>query len=230
MLTYWFEKMKFKWMFSLKGYEIPTITLILFAIAAIWSSGMVIAPLTLPPNSVKDLSGSVGIMDNADITEDMNPYARFYYEAGDSQCHTIAERSFFINGNQMPFCVRDVAIFLGMALGLGIALFIRLPLKLWWLIGGLIPIGVDGVLQLLTSYESSNLLRLITGGLAGFVSAFALGFVLWDVSRTQAMKREIMVPPDLAGEGEVEGKDEGFDETEELGGKENPEEEEERTS
>ena len=176
-------------MFSLKGIEIPTITIIAFAITAIWSAGMIIAPMTLPPNSVKDLTGRVGIIDNAEITEDMNPYAKFYYQAGDSQCHTIKERSLFINGNQMPFCARDAALFLGMALGLGITLFIRFPLKLWWLIGGLVPLGLDGTLQLVTSYESNNALRVITGGLAGMVTMFALGFVLHDMSRNMAMRK-----------------------------------------
>ena len=34
---------------------------------------------------------------------------------------------------------------------------------------GAIPIGLDGFTQLLTSYESTNLIRLITGSGAGFV-------------------------------------------------------------
>jgi uncharacterized membrane protein len=228
------EKMKFKWMFYWRGYEIPTIALIIFIITALWSSGLIIAPLTLPSNSVKDLSGSVGIIDNTNITEDMNPYARFYYGLGDSQCHQIKDRSFFLNGNQIPFCVRDSAIFLGMALGLGIALFKRYPIKLWWIIGGLIPIGLDGGLQLVTSYESNNVFRLITGGLAGIVTTLALGFVLWDISKVQAMKRELVVPPAITGEAESEEEDEGEDtmedkesgEKEEPGGKENNEEEE----
>jgi len=182
--------MRFKWLFSLKGVEIPTLGVIIFTIVLVWSLGMILAPLSLPANSVKDLSGEVGTIDNADITKDMNPYAKFYYEAGDFNCHTIKERSFFINGNQMPFCARDVAIFFGMALGLGIALFKTIELKLWWLIGGLIPIGVDGTLQLFTSYESNNALRLITGLLAGFVTTFALGYVIYDTSKMAEERRK----------------------------------------
>ena len=34
---------------------------------------------------------------------------------------------------------------------------------------GAIPIGLDGFTQLITSYESTNIVRLITGTLAGFV-------------------------------------------------------------
>ena len=190
--------MSFKYILTVKGIEIPVMTIIGFLIVFIWAIGMVIAPLTLPPNSVEDLTPDeedksdsrwgVGATDNEDITKDMNPYAKFYYEAGDSQCHQIKERSFFINGNQMPFCSRDVAIFLGMALGMGIVLFIRFPIKLWWVIGGLIPIGLDGGLQLITSYESNNLFRVLTGGLAGVITMLALGFVLYDVSKDAQMK------------------------------------------
>ncbi|UCE74458.1 MAG: DUF2085 domain-containing protein, partial [Methanomassiliicoccales archaeon] len=181
--------MKFKMLILWRGFEIPTITLIVFLVIFIWSLGMIIAPLTLPTNSVSDLTGRVGTIENEEITKDMNPYAKHYYELGDSQCHTYKERSYFINGNQMPFCVRDVAIFFGLALGLGIALFKVFEIKLWWLIGGLIPIGVDGLLQLLTSYESNNVLRLITGGLAGLVTTLALGYVIYDASKFAHMKK-----------------------------------------
>lgn len=192
--------MKFKWIIKWNGFEIPTVGIIIFLVAAIWSSGLIIAPLTLPPNSVQDLTGTVGKVENSDITKDMNPYAKHYYEAGDFNCHTIKERSFFINGNQMPFCVRDVAIFFGMVIGLGIALFIIIPLKWWWLIGGLVPIGLDGGLQLVTSYESNNLFRLLTGGLAGLVTALALGYVVYDVSKMGMMKRALAQEPQMEGE------------------------------
>ncbi len=176
------------WIINVKKYEVPLVGIIIFIIITIWSLGMIIAPLTLPPNSVNDLTGTVGPVDNQDQTEEMNGYARFYYQAGDTNCHTIKERSFFINGNQMPFCARDVAIFFGMALGIGIVLFVRFPIKLWWVIGGLIPIGLDGGLQLVTSYESNNLFRVLTGGLAGVVTMFALGFVVYDVSKDAQLR------------------------------------------
>jgi uncharacterized membrane protein len=196
--------MKFKWILRIRGFEIPTLTLIIFLITFIWSIGTVIAPFTLPENSINDLTGKVGPVDNADITEDMNPYAKFYYQAGDTNCHTIKERSFFLNGNQMPFCVRDVAIFFGLVLGLGIAFFVVFEIKLWWLIGGLVPIGVDGTTQLLTSYESNNIFRLATGLLAGLVVALALGFVMWDTSKAAEMKQMAVPPPPMMDECEAQ--------------------------
>jgi uncharacterized membrane protein len=183
-----------KWMFEIRGVEIPLITLIIFFIAAFWTLGIIIAPLTLPSNSVPDLSPNlregegVGSVDHANITKDMNPFAKFFYERGDVDCHTIKERSFSINGNQMPYCVRDFGLFAGLALGLGIALFKRFEIKIWWLILGIVPLGVDGTVQLLTSYESNNPVRLLTGLLAGTVIMLALGWVLYDLSKGLELK------------------------------------------
>lgn len=187
-------------MFKLRGIEIPLITLIIFSIALFWALGMIIAPLTLPPNSVTDLSpelkkgGGVGSIDNSEITKDMNPYAKFFYERGDMDCHTLKERSLFINGNQMPYCTRDAGLFFGLALGLGITLFIRFTIKIWWLILGIVPLGVDGTIQLVTTYESNNILRLTTGGLAGVVITIALGWVLYDLSKALELKSEEIAP------------------------------------
>jgi uncharacterized membrane protein len=192
--------MKFKWILKWRGMEIPVATIIAFAICAFWSFGMILAPLSLPSGSVEDLTPDeedkadgrwgVGAIDNADITEDMNPYAKFFYEAGDSQCHTFKDRSLFVNGNQMPFCTRDVGIFFGMTLGLLVTIFIRFELKWWWLIGGLVPIGIDGTVQLVTSYESTNILRMTTGLLAGLVTTVALGWVFYDISQVAALRHE----------------------------------------
>ena len=35
------------------------------------------------------------------------------YAFGDLNCHNLGERSWTINGNQMPVCVRDLGILLG---------------------------------------------------------------------------------------------------------------------
>jgi uncharacterized membrane protein len=128
---------------------------------------------------------------------DLNPIAAFVYAFGDLNCHQKSERSWEINGNQLAVCARDVGLFLGLAIGallwrekglnrwtirdsflsifkdeqieflykkdrrmLGMILVISL---------GAIPIGVDGFTQLLSPYESTNIVRLITGIGAGFV-------------------------------------------------------------
>ena len=128
---------------------------------------------------------------------ELDPYSAFIYGFGDLNCHNKYERSWFINGNQMPMCTRDVGIFFGFVVGA--ALFGRRGLNRWTvrdtflsiipdqrlepiyltdkrmlamlaIIGlGLIPIAVDGFTQHLTDYESTNPVRVVTGLLCGLV-------------------------------------------------------------
>ena len=165
-------------------------TLVLFLVCFVWLLCLFIAPLTLPSNTVHfGERGVVGKRDYSSEIKEMNPFASFFYDLGDTQCHQKSSRSLFINGNQMPFCARDVGIFVGFALGAGIAVFRTINVRWWWIIVGLVPIGVDGTVQLLTEYESNNPLRIITGGLTGTVTMLALGMVLQDISSTVKLGR-----------------------------------------
>ncbi|PNX51737.1 MAG: hypothetical protein BV456_02085 [Thermoplasmata archaeon M8B2D] len=104
---------------------------------------------------------------------------------GDRLCHQKAERSFFINGNQMPFCARCTAIWLGIAIGLGFMIFYKIELNekfVLLIILALVPIGLDGTGQLFGFWESNNIIRLITGLLVGFVCGIAIGIII-DESR-----------------------------------------------
>ncbi|MBA4694637.1 MAG: DUF2085 domain-containing protein [Candidatus Poseidoniales archaeon] len=185
-----------------------------------------LVPFYLPTDSVPELSGrantfdyysedSWGNVQTSDSGEvghnqseyglfawsELDPYAAFIYGFGDLNCHNKAERSWEINGNQMPVCVRDVGIFLGLAIG-GF-LFSRRGLNRWTLrdsflsmfpdnkmeetyrnnrrtlalivIAGIaiIPMGIDGFTQMLSSYESNPTMRLITGMPFGiFIGSF----------------------------------------------------------
>ena len=138
---------------------------------------------------------------------ELDPYSGFIYAFGDLNCHNKPERSIKINDNQMPVCTRDVGIFFGLAVG-GFW-FSRKGYNRWtvkdtclslipdkwllstyqsnrrtvvWLLCGIIlclPLIVDGFTQLLTSYESNNITRPITGigfgvGLGVLISAATL--------------------------------------------------------
>ncbi len=87
-------------------------------------------------------------------------------------------------GYKMPVCARDLGLYGAMLLG-GIAypLARRLEDKglypAIFLVIALIPIGLDGGVQLISEtgllpfvYESTNTIRLITGAIAGFAAAF----------------------------------------------------------
>ena len=182
-----------------------------------------IAPAMMPEGSVPELSGRANAMDyategswgNHDHGEDssvghdqsahggtfawteLNPVWAFVYGFGDLNCHQKHERSWEINGNQMPVCTRDVGIFLGLFAGAllfgwrglnrwtirdsflsvfpdhaleSIYLADRRMFAMLVVIGiGLGPMAVDGFTQMLTDYESNNPLRILTGIAAGAV-------------------------------------------------------------
>ena len=184
---------------------------------------MFLVPALMPANSVPQLSGRANTLDYAADDDwgndnhpedsemghnqsahggsfawsDLNPYYAFVYGFGDFNCHQKHERSWTINGNQMPVCVRDVGIFLGLTIGA--LAFSRRGLNRWtlrdtfltllpdeWMesiyrvdrrmmamlaigLGMSLPLILDGGIQFLTSYESVNPIRLATGIPFGFV-------------------------------------------------------------
>ena len=145
-----------------------------------WFLGNLASPYLAPAGSIDfGEEGKVGIMDNSGIISSIdNGFARFFYNAGDANCHQHASRSFFLNDNQLPFCARCTAIFLGLVLCALILVFLEIELNILWIILGLVPIGLDGGIQLVTDYESTNAIRFATGLLAGMVTGIALGFIV----------------------------------------------------
>jgi uncharacterized membrane protein len=144
-----------------------------------------IAPIALPKGSVNNLDGISAISDNENVINKMPAPWNFIYSAGDRLCHQKADRSFFINDNQMPFCARCVAIFLGITIGIGFMIFFRLQLDLKFLLlllMGFIPIGIDGIGQQMGFWESNNLIRLITGLLIGIVSGITISIIIDEIS------------------------------------------------
>jgi len=158
--------------------RLPKITslaiLVMCVLTATWLTLVAVSPFLVPSGTLTDLSGRVGYRDNSAIISELDPIPRAVYWIGDSQCHQIANRSYFLNDNQMPFCARDLGLFIGLAVASGIALLFMLTINPVFLLLGLAPIGVDGGLQLVTSYESMNALRLVTGIIAGLALALLL--------------------------------------------------------
>ena len=160
------------------------IMLIFFIPFLIWALMQFITPLAVPANSVDDLTGLSGVSDNKNIIDDLPQPWSSIYNCGDKMCHQKADRSFFINGNQMPFCSRCTAIWVGLAIGLGFLVFYKIPLNakfLFVIIIGLIPIGIDGLGQLLHFWESTNIMRVITGLLIGIVCGIAIGLIIDEI-------------------------------------------------
>lgn len=88
-------------------------------------------------------------------------------------CHARPDRSFYFRGKQFPICARCTGELIGMIAGIPIVIFQGCPQFVIVLVM-MIPLVFDGFLQRLTSYESGNIRRLITGILFGIALIFAL--------------------------------------------------------
>jgi uncharacterized membrane protein len=158
----------------------------------IWIILQFIAPVLLPSSSIGNLSGNVGFSDNKIIIEKLPAPLGVIYGAGDRLCHQREDRSLFINGNQMPFCTRCTAIFLGFAVGLGLMIFYKIKLNekfLLLILIGIIPIGFDGIGQQLNFWESTNIIRFITGMLAGTVCGISIAIIIDEVVSLNILNR-----------------------------------------
>jgi uncharacterized membrane protein len=168
------------------------IVIFLFVIFFVWVLLQFMAPLLLPANSVEDLSGLVALSDNENMIRNMSFPWDFIYSAGDSLCHQKAERAFFLNGNQMPFCSRCTAIWLGLAVGLFLMIFYRIQLDgrfLFLMLLCISPLALDGAGQLFGFWESTNFVRFFTGMLTGFICGVAIGVIIDEVKGVPVVKK-----------------------------------------
>lgn len=181
----------------LKGIT-SIVVLSVFIITLLWTVLVILAPFLVPSGTLTDLSGYVGSHENDEKIADLAPLPKAMYWVGDGQCHQIASRSYFLNGNQMPFCARDLGLFLGLAVGFGVLTFYRHKVYPFIALAGFIPLGIDGGVQLLTDYESTNVLRLTTGIIAGIAASLLLAhfvFVLQEDREESSALRERKAPP-----------------------------------
>lgn len=176
--------------------------LILFSIAFIYTISLFIAPITLEEKTVQNLDGNANMIDFSEKWAELPFYHMLIYTFSDFNCHQKHERSYSINQNQMPVCARDVGVFIGISLGLFAMSFVRsrkdykevifslLPVKLdlnkrWktvfiFILGAIfvLPLVLDGGIQLISSYESTNPLRTATGLLFGIAFSVFISSLL----------------------------------------------------
>jgi uncharacterized membrane protein len=197
--------------------------LIVFALSLFWTVSLFIAPLTLAPDTVSDLNGRANVVDFPDLWDSLPPYHRAIYYFGDFNCHQKWYRSFTINDNQMPVDARMTSIFVFANLGFVTMMFVeadmsisvamlnvlpkrmrgpierRLKPELFAIILVILtalPVAIDGFYQLLTSYESTNLKRVVTGIPFGWMGGVIVGAMIISVMefRKFHVKKETIEP------------------------------------
>ncbi|WP_459500503.1 DUF2085 domain-containing protein [Bacillus sp. C1] len=80
-------------------------------------------------------------------------------------CHQNKNRSFHYHNHYFPLCARCTGELIGLFLGIALYFYFQFPYFIYIL--GMIPLVIDGGLQLLTSYQSNNSKRVITGSVFG---------------------------------------------------------------
>ena len=104
-------------------------------------------------------------------------------------CHCIDERSFHINGRKFPICARCTGELAGILIAVFLSFLFRLSATTAVLL--LLPMVVEGFIQALTSYNSTNFRRFITGFMFGYgiftlflistIAAFQFGMNIADL-------------------------------------------------
>lgn len=81
-------------------------------------------------------------------------------------CHCRADRSFYFNRTKLPICARCTGELIGIIISCFTFKFYNFNIitKIFFMI----PMLIDGFIQLKTKYESNNMKRLITGILFGY--------------------------------------------------------------
>lgn len=175
-----------------RKHPLKSCIFLFFLLFFIWVLLQFLAPLVLPSGSVSDFDGVVWVSDNEYSIKHMPFPWDIMYTIGDRLCHQIPQRSLVLNDNQMPFCARCTAIWIGMAVGLGFMVVYTFELNWKFLIAIvllLIPLGVDGIGQLFGFWESTNALRILTGLPAGFISGVAIGIIIDELGTFNFFRR-----------------------------------------
>lgn len=91
-------------------------------------------------------------------------------------CHCRSDRSLYYRGKQFPICARCTGELIGILVSFVLFWFWR-PSLISAIIM-LIPLIIDGFIQRLTSYESNNFKRMVTGFLFGIGFAAIISIIL----------------------------------------------------
>lgn len=182
----------------MKDTNIFVIKFIFFIFSSVFFLLIILSPFSQPASTITNLTGRVGMVDNQELIDSLTFPWNYIYEFGDRWCHQISSRSFSLNGNQLPICIRCVGIFAGIPLGILFSLITKtktgqaLVKEVIILIGiGILPIVIDGGGQLIGFWESSSLSRTVTGFMGGITISYllmiCLGIICYEGERRRSI-------------------------------------------
>lgn len=87
-------------------------------------SAVTVSPMLIEPGSAVNLDGRVGRMDHAVLWSEMGILPGSIYSMGDYLCHQMGDRSLWINGSQLPICIREYVLLIGATVGAAICFWI----------------------------------------------------------------------------------------------------------
>lgn len=102
-------------------------------------------------------------------------------------CHKDPKRSFFWKGKQLPVCARCTGIHLGY---LSLFLFLFQLIYINWILSIvlILPTVIDGLTQAYFNRESTNIIRVLSGFIAGLgimslihIIGFQIGYLILDM-------------------------------------------------
>jgi uncharacterized membrane protein len=100
-------------------------------------------------------------------------------------CHQYPTRSFWALDRPFALCSRCVGGYLGVGIGLMvIPLYRQYYKRLLWGLLMILPTVIDGVVQLNSQYESTNILRILTGIIGG-IGLFLIAYPIQTVRRNR---------------------------------------------
>ncbi len=93
----------------------------LFLFFGLVYSAVLIAFIAIPlfnnPGTLTNLDGDVGKLDHPELWKSFDFFTGKVYSLCDYCCHQKMDRSLVLNGNQLPLCIRDMFLMVGMAIG-----------------------------------------------------------------------------------------------------------------
>ena len=140
---------------------------------------IVITPLLYPAGTFIKLDGKPMVLDH-----DWGSYGAggIVYAIGDILCHQEGARTFFLNSNQLPFCIRDVGLLIGFVIGLAVVLRNSLSSrdnrKLLLGLILLVPTAAEYAVEHTFDMDLPEL-RFILGIVSGFGAALIVGYALY---------------------------------------------------